>query len=45
MIEREVRKELQEFLADEFDEVIEAYLDDVDNLMECKSILYKLAPQ
>lgn len=38
MIEREVTGEFQEFLAEEFEEVIEAYLDDVENLIECKSI-------
>ena len=45
MVEREVRESMQEFLADEFDEVIVAYLDDVENLIECKSTLYKPAPQ
>ena len=40
MVEREVREELQEFLADEFDNIIDDYLDDVENLIECKSILY-----
>ena len=27
---------LQEFLAEEFDDVIEDYLDDIENLIDCK---------
>ena len=44
MVEREVRGELQEFLAEEFEDAVDDYLDEVENLMECKSlcILYSV---
>lgn len=38
MVEREVRGELQDFLAEEFEDAVDDYLDDVENLMECKSV-------
>lgn len=42
MVEREVREELQEFLAEEFEDAVDDYLDDVENLMECESVLYSV---
>ena len=35
-VEEKVTTALQEFLAEEFDDVIEDYLDDIENLIDCK---------
>ena len=38
-VELNITRRLKESLSDEFKEVIEVYLDDVENLLDCKSII------
>ena len=35
-VQENVRDKLQAFLAGEFEEVVEIYLDDIENLLDCK---------
>ena len=38
-VKDEVTKKMQIFLRDEFDDVIDGYLDDFDDLIDCKATL------